>query len=98
MTINEKIPTLNREQELKLLKAAKNSKNKVEKNRAIRLLIAFNQPFVKYIVHGYSYSRKEIDPRDLVHQGIEATLQAIGNFDLVKAEKFNYRFATYAGY
>lgn len=96
--INEKIPTLSREQELKLLKIAKNSKNKQKKNKAIRSLIAFNQPFVKYIVHCYPYNRKEIDPRDLVNQGIEATFQAINSFDLEKAEKRNYRFATYAGY
>lgn len=67
------------------------------RNRAIRLLIHYNQSFVKYWVSRfYYYSQNEVDSEDLVNVGITALLDAIKEFDLDRAKK--YRLATYAGH
>ena len=90
------ITKLTHQQEIDLLILAQKGKTKQEREKATRLLIYYNQPFVKYLISGYHYPRGEINPEDLATEGSIALLKAIENFDLSKAKK--YRLASYAGY
>jgi DNA-directed RNA polymerase specialized sigma subunit len=91
-----KIVSLTHQQEIKLLKLAQKAKSKQEREKATRLLVYYNQPFVKFLVRGAYYPQSEISPEDLVTEGTIALIKAIENFELAKAKK--YRLASYAGY
>ncbi|CAI2197417.1 14635_t:CDS:2, partial [Funneliformis geosporum] len=84
------IKTLTHQEEIELLRQAKEGKTRQERAKATRLLIYYNRSFVKYLVGGYYYN--EINSEDLVAEGSIGLLQAIKEFDLSRAEK--YRLAT----
>lgn len=91
-----RIKTLTHQEEIELLRQAKEGKTKREREEAIRLLIYYNQSFVKYLVGGYHYPQNEINSEDLVDEGSVGLLPAIEKFDLSRAEK--YRLASFAGH
>ena len=90
------IKTLTHQEEIELLRQAKEGKTKQEREKATRLLIYYNRSFVKYLVGGYYYLQSEINSEDLVAEGSIGLLQAIKEFDFSRAEK--YRLASYASY
>ena len=90
------IKTLTHQEEIELLRQAKEGKTIREKEEAIRLLVHYNQSFVKYLVGGYYYPQNEINSEDLVAEGNIGLLRAIQEFDLSRAEK--YRLASFAGH
>ena len=90
------IKTLTHQEEIELLRQIKEGKTKKEREKAIRLLIYYNQSFVKYLVGGYHYLQNEISPEELVNEGNIGLLEAIKQFDFSKAKK--YRLASYASH
>ena len=96
MNKSARIKTLTHQEEIELLHQAKEGKTRREREEAVRLLVHYNQSFVKYLVGGYYYFQNEINPEDLVAEGNIGLLKAIEEFDLSKAEK--YRLASFAGH
>lgn len=89
------IKNLTHEEEIELLYQAKKGKTQAERDKATRLLIHYNRPFVKYLIGGYTYSQSEfISSDELVTEGDIAILKAIKEFDLSRAKKC--RLASYA--
>ncbi|RHZ36588.1 sigma-70 family RNA polymerase sigma factor [endosymbiont GvMRE of Glomus versiforme] len=82
----------------KKAKALYDKKNKdlfLERDKAIRLLIYYNQSFVKYMVKGYHYPQGEINADELTAEGVISLPKAINDFDLAKSEN---RMASFAGH
>lgn len=93
---NAAIKVLTSQEEIELLRKAQKGKTKQEREKATRLLVYYNQSFVKYMVRGSHYPQNEISPDELTAEGIISLPQAIKEFDFSKAEK--NRLASYAGY
>ncbi|CAH1767171.1 12248_t:CDS:2 [Entrophospora sp. SA101] len=94
MNKNDAIKVLTREEEVKLLRQAQKGKTQAERERAARLLVYYNQSFVKYMVKGFHYPQGEISSDELTAEGVISLPQAIKDFDLAKSEN---RLASYAG-
>ena len=95
MKKTEKIEVLTRQEEIELLRKAQKGKTRQERLKATRLLVYYNQSFVKYMVKGFYYPQGEISPDELMAEGIISLPQAIKDFDL---RKLDNRLASYAGY
>ncbi|RHZ37327.1 DnaJ domain-containing protein [endosymbiont GvMRE of Glomus versiforme] len=82
----------------KKTKAIYDKKNKdlfLERDEATRLLVYYNQSFVKYMVKGYHYPQGEINADELTAEGVISLPKAIKDFDLAKSEN---RMASFAGH
>ena len=77
------------------MRQAQKGKTQAERERAARLLVYYNQSFVKYMVKGFHYPQGEISSDELTAEGVISLPQAIKDFDLAKSEN---RLASYAGY
>jgi len=95
MNKSEAIKVLTREEEIELLQQAQKGKTQEEREKAARLLVYYNQSFVKYAVKGSHYPQNEISSDELTAEGIITLPQSIKDFDLTKSEN---RLASYAGY
>ncbi|CAJ0916980.1 162_t:CDS:2 [Entrophospora sp. SA101] len=93
MNKSEPIKVLTRQEEIELLQQAQKGKTQEERERAARLLVYYNQSFVKYVVKGFHYPQGEINSDELTAEGIISLPQAIKDFDLTKSEN---RLASYA--
>ncbi|KLL02927.1 MAG: hypothetical protein MRECE_1c170 [Mycoplasmataceae bacterium CE_OT135] len=95
MNKSEAIKVLTRQEEIELLQQAQKGKTQEEREKAARLLVYYNQSFVKYAVKGSHYPQNEISSDELTAEGIITLPQSIKDFDLTKSEN---RLASYAGY
>ena len=90
------IKVLTRQEEIDLLQRAQKGKTQKEREEATRLLVYYNQSFVKYMVKGYHhYPQGEVSPDELTAEGVMSLPRAIHGFDLAKSEN---RMASFAGH